>query len=85
MCNLRPLCISLASLVSSRGAIQFEVFFVLPVNWKYEWRSSHPNHELNGNLMAPRGTVNFGAAGVRVSGNLNGAALQVLHLDGSRM
>ncbi len=29
--------------------------------------------------MAPRGTVDFGAAGVRVSGNLNVAALQVLN------
>src|SRR6202012_4263855 len=33
----------------------------------------------NANLVAPRGTVNFGAAGVRVSGNLNVAALQVLN------
>jgi len=31
----------------------------------------------NANLMAPRGTVNFGAAGARVSGNLNVAALFV--------
>ncbi len=33
----------------------------------------------NANLIAPRGTVDFGAAGVRVSGNLNVAALQVLN------
>ena len=33
----------------------------------------------NANLIAPRGTVNAGAAGVRVSGNLNIAALQVLN------
>src|ERR1700757_1344409 len=31
----------------------------------------------NGNLIAPRGTVNAGAAGIRVSGNLNIAALHV--------
>jgi filamentous hemagglutinin family protein len=31
------------------------------------------------NLIAPRGTVNAGAAGLRVSGNLNIAALQVLN------
>jgi hypothetical protein len=31
------------------------------------------------NLIAPRGIVNFGAAGLRVSGNLNVAALQVLN------
>jgi len=31
------------------------------------------------NLMAPRGTINAGAAGVRVSGNLNLVALQVLN------
>jgi hypothetical protein len=31
------------------------------------------------NLIAPRGTVDAGAAGVRVSGNLNIAALQVLN------
>src|SRR5580658_456591 len=33
----------------------------------------------NANLITPRGTVNAGAAGVRVSGNLNIAALQVLN------
>ncbi len=33
----------------------------------------------NADLVAPRGTVDFGAAGVRVSGNLNVAALQVLN------
>jgi hypothetical protein len=33
----------------------------------------------NANLMAPRGTINAGAAGVRVSGNLNIVALQVLN------
>jgi filamentous hemagglutinin family protein len=33
----------------------------------------------NANLIAPRGTINFGAAGVRASGNLNVAALQVLN------
>jgi hypothetical protein len=33
----------------------------------------------NANLIAPRGTVDFGAAGVRASGNLNVAALQVLN------
>jgi hypothetical protein len=32
-------------------------------------------------LIAPRGTVDAGAAGVRVSGNLNVAALQVLHTE----
>ncbi|HEX3505529.1 MAG TPA: filamentous hemagglutinin family protein [Xanthobacteraceae bacterium] len=31
------------------------------------------------NLIAPRGTVNAGAAGLRVSGNLNIAALQILN------
>lgn len=31
------------------------------------------------NLLAPRGTVDAGAAGIRVSGNLNVAALQVLN------
>ena len=31
------------------------------------------------NLIAPRGTVDAGAAGIRVSGNLNIAALQVLN------
>ncbi len=31
------------------------------------------------NLMAPRGTVDAGAAGIRVAGNLNIAALQVLN------
>jgi filamentous hemagglutinin len=31
------------------------------------------------NLMAPRGTINAGAAGLRVSGNLNLVALQVLN------
>ncbi|MEW6439014.1 MAG: filamentous hemagglutinin family protein [Pseudomonadota bacterium] len=33
----------------------------------------------NANLMAPRGTINAGAAGVRVSGNLNLVAVQVLN------
>jgi hypothetical protein len=33
----------------------------------------------NANLVAPRGTIDFGAAGVRSSGNLNVAALQVLN------
>lgn len=33
----------------------------------------------NVNLVAPRGTVDAGAAGIRVSGNLNIAALQVLN------
>ncbi len=33
----------------------------------------------NANLIAPRGTVDAGAAGIRVSGNLNVAALQVLN------
>lgn len=33
----------------------------------------------NANLVTPRGTVDFGAAGVRASGNLNIAALQVLN------
>ncbi len=33
----------------------------------------------NANLLAPRGTVDAGAAGIRVSGNLNVAALQVLN------
>ena len=33
----------------------------------------------NANLMAPRGTINAGAAGLRVSGNLNIVALQVLN------
>jgi Filamentous haemagglutinin family outer membrane protein len=33
----------------------------------------------NANLIAPRGTINAGAAGLRVSGNLNLAALQVLN------
>ena len=33
----------------------------------------------NANLIAPRGTVDAGAAGIRVSGNLNIAALQVLN------
>ncbi|WP_326489800.1 filamentous haemagglutinin family protein [Paraburkholderia sp. ZP32-5] len=33
----------------------------------------------NVNLLAPRGTVDAGAAGIRVSGNLNIAALQVLN------
>jgi Filamentous haemagglutinin family outer membrane protein len=33
----------------------------------------------NANLIAPRGTVDAGAAGVRVSGNLNVAALFVLN------
>jgi hypothetical protein len=32
------------------------------------------------NLIAPRGTVDAGAAGIRVSGNLNVAALQVLNV-----
>jgi hypothetical protein len=32
------------------------------------------------NLVAPRGTVDAGAAGIRVSGNLNIAALQVLNV-----
>jgi hypothetical protein len=31
------------------------------------------------NLVAPRGTIDFGAAGVRTSGNLNVAALQYLN------
>ncbi len=34
----------------------------------------------NADLVAPRGTVDAGAAGVRVSGNLNIAALQVLNV-----
>ncbi|WP_260858423.1 filamentous haemagglutinin family protein [Paraburkholderia sp. BCC1885] len=34
----------------------------------------------NANLLAPRGTVDAGAAGIRVSGNLNVAALQVLNV-----
>jgi hypothetical protein len=33
----------------------------------------------NADLIAPRGTVDAGAAGIRVSGNLNIAALQVLN------
>lgn len=33
------------------------------------------------NLLAPRGTVDAGAAGIRVSGNLNIAALKVLNAD----
>ncbi len=33
----------------------------------------------NANLMAPRGTINAGAAGIRVSGNLNIVALQVIN------
>ncbi|MEJ0004663.1 MAG: filamentous hemagglutinin family protein [Pararobbsia sp.] len=33
------------------------------------------------NLLAPRGTVDAGAAGIRVSGNLNVAALHVLNAD----
>jgi filamentous hemagglutinin family protein len=33
----------------------------------------------NANLLAPRGTVDAGAAGIRVSGDLNVAALQVLN------
>ncbi|MEW6342584.1 MAG: filamentous hemagglutinin family protein [Pseudomonadota bacterium] len=33
----------------------------------------------NANLLAPRGTIDAGAAGIRVSGNLNVAALQVLN------
>jgi hypothetical protein len=33
----------------------------------------------NANLVTPRGTVDFGAAGVRTSGNLNIVALQVLN------
>jgi hypothetical protein len=33
----------------------------------------------NVNLLAPRGTVDAGAAGIRVSGNLNVAALHVLN------
>lgn len=33
----------------------------------------------NANLVTPRGTVDFGAPGVRASGNLNVAALQVLN------
>ncbi len=34
----------------------------------------------NANLLAPRGTVDAGAAGIRVSGDLNVAALQVLNV-----
>jgi hypothetical protein len=33
----------------------------------------------NANLIAPRGTINAGAAGLRVSGNLNLVALQILN------
>jgi Filamentous haemagglutinin family outer membrane protein len=33
------------------------------------------------NLLAPRGTVDAGAAGIRVSGNLNVAALHVANVD----